>query len=91
MTQRAIRAAQKRWKLPLLDEDGRKMLKSGAKYSAVGFEIAACLLLGYFGGSWLDGKLATSPYLAVAGGLIGLGAAIKVLVRLVRQTDLDKL
>lgn len=77
--------------MPLMDAEGRKMMRSAGQVGAVGFEIAACLLIGYFAGSWLDGYLASSPYLSIFGGLTGLAAAIKVLHRVIKTTDLDKL
>lgn len=75
----------------MLDDDGRRMMKAGFKLSAVGFEIAICLLLGYFGGHWLDGVMGTSPYVTIFGGLAGLAAAVKVVIRVIKETDLDKL
>ena len=75
----------------MLDDDGRKMMRAGARLSAIGFEIAICLLLGYFGGRWLDGWFETTPWLTIVGAGMGLGAAINVIYRIVKTTDLDKL
>ena len=77
--------------MPLLDKEGREMMRSAGQTSAVGFEIAACLLMGYFGGRWLDGYFATGPYITIFGALSGLAAAIKVIHRIIKTTDLDKL
>lgn len=67
------------------------MMQQGARYSAIGFEIAICLVLGYFGGRWLDGQWQTQPWATITLGVAGLIAAIKVIVRVVKRTDLDKL
>ncbi|MFH1810886.1 MAG: AtpZ/AtpI family protein [Pseudomonadota bacterium] len=75
----------------VLDDEGRRMMKDAGRLGAVGFEIVICLLLGYFGGHWLDGKLGSDPYLAMFGLLVGLAAAGKVIHRIIKQTDLDKL
>ncbi len=77
--------------MPLLDKEGREMMRSAGQTGAVGFEIAACLLMGYFGGRWLDAFWGTGPWLSIFGGLAGLAAAIKVLHRILKTTDLDKL
>ena len=42
------------------------------RLSGVGFFIAACILLGTFGGLWLDGKLNTKPFFMIAGLILGL-------------------
>ncbi|MHB1125883.1 MAG: AtpZ/AtpI family protein [Bacillota bacterium] len=44
-----------------------------------GVTMAASILLGLFGGKWLDEKLGTSPWLLVAGLLMGVGIAFKSL------------
>lgn len=75
----------------MIDDDGRKLLKSGTQHAAVGIEIAACLLIGFFGGRWLDATFGTEPYLMTFGGIVGLIAAIKVIHRIIKRTDLDKL
>lgn len=77
--------------MAMLDQEGRKMMRSAGQTGAVGFEIAACLLMGYFAGHWLDAYFTTTPWLTIFGGLSGLAAAIKVLHRIIKTTDLDKL
>lgn len=67
------------------------MLKATAEVSAVGIEIGICIGVGFYGGYWLDQKFDTSPYLSIALGAMGIGAAIKVLHRIIKRTDLDKL
>lgn len=77
--------------MALLDDDGRKMMRAAAQTSAIGIEIVICILMGFFGGRWLDGRFDTGPYLTIFCGLLGLGAAVKVIHRLITRTDLDKM
>lgn len=49
------------------------MWRLAARYSALGIEMAIAICLGYFGGSYLDGKLGTTPYLTYI--LFGCGVA----------------
>jgi F0F1-type ATP synthase assembly protein I len=52
---------------------------------AVGIEIVLAVLVGYLGGQWLDRRFGTGPWLKWVGLVAGVGAAIKALVRVVRQ------
>jgi F0F1-type ATP synthase assembly protein I len=45
--------------------------KGYGTYGSVGLELAVSVLLGLFGGRWLDGKLGTDPWLTWLG--LGLG------------------
>ncbi len=60
------------------------------KYSAIGLEMAACVLLGHFGGQYLDERFRTKPYLSYSGLGVGIAAAFYTLYRLVKTTNLDK-
>lgn len=51
---------------------------------AVGIEVALAILVGYYGGLYLDAKLGTSPWLQWILLVAGIGAAIKALTRAVR-------
>ena len=55
------------------------MWRLAAKYSAVGIQMAVSIVIGWFGGAYLDGKLGTKPYFAyillgcgIAAGFLGL-------------------
>jgi F0F1-type ATP synthase assembly protein I len=52
---------------------------------AIGLEMAACIVIGYFGGSWLDGKFHSTPWLKWIGFGAGLGACVKALIRVTRS------
>jgi F0F1-type ATP synthase assembly protein I len=51
----------------------------------VGLVIVACVVSGYLLGSWLDRKFGTSPWLVVAGVLLGTVAGILELFRTVSR------
>ena len=42
--------------------------------AGVGLQFAASILLFFFLGRWLDGKLGTDPWLLIVGVLVGLSA-----------------
>lgn len=41
--------------------------------------IVAAVAVGYFAGKWLDDRVASEPWLTVAGFLLGLATAFKVI------------
>ena len=51
----------------------------------VGTILVACLVAGYFLGSYLDRKLGTSPWLVVAGVTLGTAAGFVELFRTVSR------
>ena len=61
------------------------MWRIAGNTGAVGIEIAVAIVIGYFGGNYLDKKLGTQPWLMYLGLLAGIGAAIKALVRVTRE------
>jgi ATP synthase protein I len=61
------------------------MWRQAGTTGAVGLEIAAAIVIGYFGGRYLDGVWGTTPWLSWIGFGAGVGAAVKALVRVVRD------
>lgn len=53
---------------------------------SVGMVLVTCIVLGYFLGRYLDGKLGTEPWLTVAGVLLGTAAGFLDLFRTVSRT-----
>lgn len=49
--------------------------------SAVGIEMAVCVLMGWAGGYLADRELGTDPYLMLVGLLLGVTAGFRALVR----------
>jgi F0F1-type ATP synthase assembly protein I len=56
-----------------------------SNYATVGLEVVLSVLFGFLVGRWLDGKFATSPYIAIAGFVFGLATAARFLVRAARR------
>ena len=54
------------------------------RLTGVGFFIAACILLGVFGGMWLGSKVCSRPLFMIAGLLIGLAVALLGVYRMLR-------
>ena len=52
---------------------------------AVGTVLVVCIVLGYLLGSYLDRKLGTSPWLVVAGVVLGTAAGFVELFRTVSR------
>ena len=49
----------------------------------VGWYIGICIVLGVFGGLWLDDKFNTRPILVIVGLLVGVGVAFYGVYRMV--------
>ena len=64
-------------------------MQEGFRLSAIGLEIALCVVLGLGGGFWLDRRFDSAPLWTLVLGAAGVAAAIKVIIRLIRRTDLD--
>jgi F0F1-type ATP synthase assembly protein I len=54
-----------------------------------GIEIAAYVAIGFMGGPWLDHRLHTQPWFTWLGYVVGIGAPINAMVRIVRQYNKD--
>jgi len=46
------------------------------QFVGLGFELVVPLLVGLFGGQWLDRRLGTAPWLLLAGVILGAAAGI---------------
>ena len=55
--------------------------KGMASYGTVGLEFGLSLLVGLFGGRWLDGKLGTHHWLTVIGAGFGIAAGYRAIYR----------
>ena len=71
----------------LLGPEGRKQLKTLGSVGTVGLDLAASIVVGFFGGKWLDQQLGTDPWLRWLGLFIGLAAGFRALYRVARQTQ----
>jgi F0F1-type ATP synthase assembly protein I len=58
-----------------------------ARFAGLGFKFAITLVLFGFAGKWLDGKLATYPWLMILGIFAGAALAFYSIVRSVDRTQ----
>lgn len=59
----------------------------GLKFASVGFELVISILLGFFGGRWIDGKAGTWPTFAIIGLLLGIVAGMRGLYRAAKEAE----
>lgn len=55
--------------------------KGLAGHATLGLEFGLSVLVGLFGGRWLDGKLGISPWLTVLGFGFGVAAGVRAIYR----------
>ena len=68
--------------MPLLRPEQAKAL---GRSGGIGLEMAALLVVGVYGGRWLDGRFATGRTFELAGLFFGIAAGFYNLVKLARQ------
>jgi ATP synthase protein I len=64
-------------------------LKTIGQLSTVGLSFVLALVMGFGGGYWLDGRLGTSPWLAMLGFAMGVAAGVLNVVRVMRLVAAD--
>jgi F0F1-type ATP synthase assembly protein I len=62
-----------------------KVMKAFAIGSTLGVQFAASVLLGFWGGRFLDHRLGSEPWLMVAGVLLGVAAGTIGIYRVVSR------
>ena len=60
-----------------------------ASYATVGLEFGLSLLVGLFGGRWLDGKLGTGHWLTFIGFGFGVAAGYRAIYRAAQAVNRD--
>ncbi len=64
------------------------------RLTGIGFYVVTCILLGVFGGLWLDNKLVTGPLFIILGLVIGLLLAgygvYRMIIPLIDKPDSEK-
>ncbi|MBT6177902.1 MAG: AtpZ/AtpI family protein [Deltaproteobacteria bacterium] len=63
----------------------QRMWRLAGRYSSVGVEMAVCIGGSTLAGHYADRHFGTKPWLFLFGLVVGTGAAIKAVVRIVRQ------
>lgn len=61
--------------------NGSRTANSWLRYSHLGTQFTVTLLVGVFAGIWADGRFGTDPWLTIAGSLLGIFAAMYVIIR----------
>ncbi|MEM1417638.1 MAG: AtpZ/AtpI family protein [Myxococcota bacterium] len=69
--------------MPLFTPEQAKAL---GRFGGIGLEMAALLLIGVYGGRWLDARFDTGRTLELAGLFFGIAAGFYNLLKLARQT-----
>ncbi len=70
--------------------DQERMWRLAGRYMGVGIELAVDVALPTVLGMWLDRRLGTTFILWI-GLVVGLGAVVRTIVRIIKETDLSKL
>ena len=63
----------------------QRMWRLAGRYSSLGVEMAICIGGTTWAGYYADQEFGTKPWLFIFGLIVGTGAAIKAVVRIVRQ------
>jgi ATP synthase protein I len=64
-------------------------LKSAARFSTVGLELALSIVFGLLIGGWLDGVFGTEPWLTLVMLIVGAGAGFLALYRALKRLQQD--
>jgi len=59
-------------------------MKAMGGVGTLGLEVALSIMVGLFGGQWLDNRFGASPWLTLAGSAFGLAAAVRAILRQMR-------
>jgi ATP synthase protein I len=66
-------------------DDKQKRARQMGAYVTIPFVLAVPPVLGWFVGSWLDGKIGTDPYLMYLFLLLGFVAGFRELYRIIKK------
>lgn len=61
--------------------DDRRRFRGLSAAMSFGVNLVGGLLIGYYGGGWLDRRLGTEPWLTLVGVTLGTVAAFRMLLR----------
>jgi F0F1-type ATP synthase assembly protein I len=76
-------------RMGFIGPDSGRQLRQFARFATAGFELAASIVVGFFGGGYLDERLSTAPALAYAGLALGIVAGFWNLFKLARSSQAD--
>jgi ATP synthase protein I len=72
-----------------MDPASKEQWRLIGKYGTIGVEITAIVIMSLFGGQWLDSRFGTAPWCFIGGAAVGLGALIRLMVRVAREYGRD--
>lgn len=72
----------------MLGPEGRKQLRQASKIATVGIEMGLAVVVGLFGGNWIDGRFDTSPLFLFIGLAFGLATGFKRLYDVAKRHQL---
>ena len=61
--------------------------KGAGNYATVGIELVLSVLVGLYGGKWLDHRFGTGPWLTLVGFGFGVAAGFRALYRAAQQAN----
>ena len=61
---------------------GKPTAGEGARYTGLGIQIAVTMSVCVFGGSWLDKRFGTDPWLTLVGAVLGFASVIYLLLKI---------
>ena len=64
-------------------------MKTMGGVGTLGLEVGLSIMVGLFGGQWLDGRLGTTPWITVAGFGFGVAAAVRAVLRQMRRMKIE--
>lgn len=67
------------------NSERQRMWRLAGRYSSVGVEMAVCIGGTTWAGHYADQQFGTKPWLFLFGLIVGIGAAIKAVMRIIRQ------
>jgi F0F1-type ATP synthase assembly protein I len=68
-----------------MDPMARDAMRAAGRVSAIGMEFAGAVIVCLLAGHWVDGKLGTGPWLAVAGIVLGSVVGFKAVYHTAKQ------
>jgi ATP synthase protein I len=69
----------------IMKQNNRHPLQSMALMSAILSQLVGSVLVGIFGGRWLDGQFGTEPLFLIIGLLVGLAAGVYAMLKLIQH------
>jgi F0F1-type ATP synthase assembly protein I len=73
--------------MSLIGPESKRQLLLAARFAAAGLELAIAIVVGYFGGRYVDDWLGSAPYLSYLGLALGIFAGFRNLFSLAKTAQ----